>query len=149
MTNSEYVKALRQLADVYEKHPEMTLPYEGVSSIMWVFTWEAEEFARTVAAFGKGNKRFADDSLLFLPDIGGLNIQVRCQREQVCERKVIGRKFIPEKIVPAKAAEIIPAHEEDIVEWDCKPILAKKPTVPVEVTEPPMIATTQEIDIPF
>lgn len=135
MTNREYADCLRRIADVYARNPDIKQPYAGVDCPMWVFCWDAETFARTVAAFGNGNKAFGDDEVLFKPDVG-LDLQIRCQRDQVCERKVVGARHVPEKIIPAVAAQIIPAHEEEIVEWDCKPILAKKPVVEVPVSLP-------------
>lgn len=32
--------------------------------------------------------------------------------------------MIAEKIIPARPREVIKEHTEDIVEWDCEPILA-------------------------
>lgn len=141
MTNREYAQCLRRIAVVYEDNPDIKQPYEGVDSPWWIFTWNAEDFARTVLAFGKGNKRFGNDELLFIPDVG-LQLQMRCQRDQVCDRKVVGTRHVPEKVIPA---QVIPAHEEDIVEWDCKPILAKR-------TAPPLVELAAELpepDIPF
>lgn len=130
MTTSDYVNGLRRLADFYEANPTAKLPYEGDSGTMNVFCWTAEDFALIVSAFGNGAKRFEDERLLFLPDIG-LNLQVHCDRGQICERRVVGTRHVAEQVVPER---VIPAHDEDIVEWDCKPVLAaRRPPVTVTV----------------
>ena len=48
-------------------------------------------------------------------------VRVTFKKELVCERKVVGTKLVPESYTPS---HLEPAHEEDIIEWDCKSILA-------------------------
>lgn len=121
MTRQDFVTALRRVAEVLDAHPELDLEIYPTNA--WVFCHDPEEFARYVRAFGAGGKDFKGEDLEFAPEYCGEIFKVNCKREQICERKVIGTRHVPEKIIPA---QVIPAHSEDIVEWDCKPILAKR-----------------------
>lgn len=65
----------------------------------------------------------------------------------ICERKVVGKKIIPQQYIPAR---VIEAHEEEIVEWECRPILAaRKATAEVPIQLPPPQLQLEESDIPF
>jgi hypothetical protein len=52
-------------------------------------------------------------------------LQFSVDREAVCQRKVVGTRTIPEQVIPSEyvAERVIPAHEEEIVVWDCEPVL--------------------------
>lgn len=147
MERSDFIAALRKMLDVYERNPDLPAPYPNVS---WIFTFEAEDFIKAVQAFGSGMKRFDGDDLEFHPDPCADLIRVNCKREQICERKVVGKRLVPEKVIPAQT---IPAHEEEIVEWDCKPILAKRRPETVEIPKAleaaGSAAVTVGADIPF
>ena len=55
---------------------------------------------------------------------GDIHLDFNAERDQVCKRVVVGTKLIPatsERIVPAQ-----PEHEEEIVEWNCTPVMAEK-----------------------
>lgn len=119
MTRDEFIRGLRQLADLYESRPELDMP--SYLPRWWIFTTEPEDFVRNVQAFGNGRKEFLKNDIEFHPDVV-LPIAVNCRREKLCERKVVGSRHVPEKVIPA---QVIPAHDEDVVEWDCKPVLAK------------------------
>lgn len=41
-------------------------------------------------------------------------IRYSADRETVCTKKVVGTKHVE--------AQVIPAHDEEIIEWDCEPI---------------------------
>lgn len=144
MNRQDYINALRRVADVLEAHPE--LDREIYPSSAWVFCNDPAKFAAYVRAFGAGGKEFRDEDLEFRPEYCGEVFAVNCKREQICERKVIGRRQVPERRIPE---QVIPAHEEDIVEWDCKPVLARRPMtveVPRELTEGSTARATQSED---
>ena len=117
MERQDFIDGLRELADIYERKPWLEVPY---SSTMWIFTHEAETFVQQIAAFGNGAKKYVGEDIEFIPNII-LDLKVNCKREQICERKVIGKKLVQEKHI---AAQVIPEHEEEIVEWECRPVLA-------------------------
>lgn len=56
---------------------------------------------------------------------GGITISHHTQRDEVCTRKVTGTRTVQ---VPDPAAPLVEVTE-DIVEWDCEPILADRPAV--------------------
>lgn len=142
MERQDFIAGLRELADVYERCPWLEVPYQ---STMWIFTQDAPTFVQQISAFGSGAKKYNGDSIEFTPNVL-LDLKINCKREQICERKVVGTRNVPEKIVPA---QVIPAHIEEIVEWECRPVLAaKKPTV--QNMEPSMLEpSTELVDIPF
>ena len=115
MKVNDYVTALRRVADVLDTHPELTLDIYPTTA--WVFCHDPETFVQYVRAFGAGGKEFRNEDLEFRPEFCGDVFAVNCAREQICERKVVGKRFVPAQVVPER---VIPAHEENIVEWDCK-----------------------------
>ena len=51
-------------------------------------------------------------------DIGVVKLTAFARsRDSVCTRNVVGTRHVP--------AEVIPAHDEEIVEWDCGSLLAE------------------------
>lgn len=56
---------------------------------------------------------------------GGVSIEVYIERAKVCQRRVVGKRLIPEKVIPAR--------EEEIVEWECTPsVLTAMPAAATE-----------------
>ncbi len=119
MDRQDFINGLRQLADIYEQKPWLEVPYIPT---MWIFTHDADTFIQQIAAFGSGAKKYVGEDIEFIPNVL-LDLKVNCKREQICERKVIGKKRVPEKHIPA---QVIPEHEEEIVEWECRPVLSAK-----------------------
>jgi hypothetical protein len=124
-----FADGLRQLADLIEEHPAMAVPYYGNDAPIAFMCHDRETFAATVRAFGKG-KKSADSpgpaTLDFIPEFP-LRVIVHGFRDGIgCRRVVKGKRTVPKTVIPARPAmpeQIIPAHEEEIVEWDCGPIL--------------------------
>jgi hypothetical protein len=54
---------------------------------------------------------------------GGLEYRVTCERDAVCTRRVIGTQMVT-KSVPPEGVWTEKEVEEDVVEWDCHPLLA-------------------------
>ena len=116
MDTKAYIKGLRQLADFYEQHPTLRFPS---SDSVTVYGYVTKEDAITVASvLGHCEKVFDKDAFYLIKDLGELKLRFYFNREEVCERKVIGTKLVPEYIYPA--------HIEDIVEWECHPLLEAK-----------------------
>ena len=54
---------------------------------------------------------------------GELEYRVICERDAVCTRRVIGTQMVT-KSVPPEGVWTEKEVEEDVVEWDCHPLLA-------------------------
>ncbi len=54
---------------------------------------------------------------------GELEYRVICERDAVCTRRVIGTQMVT-KTVPPEGEWTEKEVEEDVVEWDCHPLLA-------------------------
>jgi hypothetical protein len=142
MERQDFIDGLRELANIYEQKPWLEVPYQ---STMWIFTQDAPTFIQQIAAFGSGAKKYSGEDIEFIPNVL-LDLKVNCKREQICERKVVGKKLVPEQYHPAHTT---PAHEEEIVEWECRPVLAAaKAKVESQVSLPPPTTSMLE-DIPF
>lgn len=119
LQREEYCAGLEALAQFLRTNPQCKLP-EQVNFIE--YTWHKErvvEFAKTA---GHVEKDYGEYYVAVLKHFGPINYGVRISRENVCERVVVGTKTIPGReayIVPAE-----PAHEEEIVKWECTPLLA-------------------------
>lgn len=116
-----FAAGLRALADWYEAHPDMLIPSVDIASEWKVFGFDSKEDAASViAALGSCRKEYTDNGLLYIKrDFGaGVVLSFVFSREQVCRKKVLGTEQIPERVIPA--------HEREIVEWECEPILAEE-----------------------
>ena len=58
----------------------------------------------------------------------GLNVMMIAQRDEVCTRVVTGAREVTEEIPDPEALAAVPkvtvTRTEELVRWDCKPILA-------------------------
>ncbi len=115
MTHTEYANALRRIADFVEVHPKISIPdTTNIDIYQWI---EGKEFLTEIARiFGTCKKDYGTTYSTVKKDFGGIFLSATTYKEQVCERVVIGKKIVPEIIIPAS---LIPEHEEEIVEWKC------------------------------
>lgn len=85
------------------------------------------EEARVLASVAKQmrtfDKSYSDSLMTLKKDFGLVSAHVVAMREAVCKRVVVGTEEVPEQIIPAKEAQVIPAHTIEKVEWDCTPSL--------------------------
>jgi hypothetical protein len=118
------------LADLLENHPEMKQPYAGADSALSFMCHDRASFAATVKAFGKGEKSEsvgAFETIDFVPDFP-LNVIVHGFKYNICEKRTT-KRLVPEQVIPATPAReatpecVIPAHEEEVTEYVCGPIL--------------------------
>lgn len=111
---SEIAKGLRELADFIDAEDgeiggRMSAP---TMNIFLPLEEQREELAKAARWIGAAEKiPFGDFYLLRRKFAGGVKLDVIANRDKVCERRVVGTRRIPRRIVPA--------HEEEIVEWDC------------------------------
>lgn len=138
MTNQELAQKLRDLAQIYESNPAVAQPHDmkdGNSDL--IFCHSADEWHATVRAFGGGTKDASEDALKFKPSAFPF-LAIHGHKRSICEAVVVGKKFVPASFRPAELipAEMIDEHEEDVIEWRCRPF-----TEPVEES----VVATEEV----
>ena len=123
MTHQKYAQSLRMIADWFEAHPEIGLPHDA-QSFRYFPAVTREQFAIVAKALGSCQKVFDDDTLIELHrTFGAITFQAIAMRKNVCTRRVVGVKTIPERIIEAHTER---ERKEEIVEWDCdEPLLAE------------------------
>jgi hypothetical protein len=117
-----YSQGLREIADFYDAHPEVKLPFEGTLSEFRIYGLSKAELAPTLRAFGKAEKKYTNDTFEIVKTFpSGRKLYTYNPRNSICEKKVVGTKIVPAEpektvvvVVPAK-----PEREEEIVVWDC------------------------------
>lgn len=150
----QYIAGLRELADLLEQNPDFRLPYEGSTGNMTVFLMSYDvadpkvamaEHTRTLrrhtreAVTKDATSAYFDvNTRLGGPD--GLSVQLSTQRAQVCERVVVGTEVKTKLVRDPELVEKLPLvaveEQEEIIEWQCAPILASAADDPVLTDEP-------------
>ena len=122
----EFIKGLRDLAYWYEAHPDMPIPSYGNARVSIFSLTGKEDAAMALRAMAPCEKDYAPDyNLLTIKrNFGGMELHVVFNQSDVCVRSVVGKKVIPAQVVPAQPEQHIPERTEEVVVWDCGPILA-------------------------
>ena len=113
MTSKDFVDGLRAIADWYEAHPWVAPPLypEFIHSAI-----DSKDEAVTIAeALKPCVKDYSAELFVLRRQFGPILFKALFWRNALCERRVVGVKDVPERTVPA--------HTEEIVEWDCHPLL--------------------------
>jgi len=129
---TELASNLREFADFLDDHgqdiPDVTV---DISSRVWK-SWTGAGDVPTAIALAlragmKGadevTKEYSDDYFRLYLSFGDLQYRVLCDREEVCERTVVGTETVMES-VPPEGEWTEQAVEKDVVEWVCNPLLA-------------------------
>lgn len=124
-TRKEFTDGLRALADWFDAHEEVELPNYPDFNLCMNDTREIA--AAVMLALKPCEKRYANTVFILGRNFGPIKVDFLFNRDTVCIRKVVGTKEIPETHVEAHT---IPARNEDIVEWDCVPVLGSSLTPP-------------------
>lgn len=112
----EFIEGLRELAAWYENHPNAPVPNSyAMDMTVTNFTAKPEE----IRAIGKGVKDYDDVWFRYIVTGERFKLQFLEYRSQVCTKKVVGTKLVPEQVIEACEAQVIPAHEEEVFEWEC------------------------------
>jgi hypothetical protein len=142
MTTSERIRAL---ADWLEEHPDAQAPYnfaKGATFYIGVFDKEA------LAHIGSFKKTWLRDSLHAAVAVGEFTLVYFIDRKAVCTARVVGKRQVPEMTIEGTPTRVISAHEEDVIEWDCAPLLEGEETpaeVPADIPSPHGIGTYEDI----
>jgi hypothetical protein len=141
MTGQEFAKLLGQLASLYRQCPELPVPVWGSTFGLYKSGLSKDQMQAVAKAFPRVKKSFTQDEatiqhVMYVPgtktadrekwETPKIRLEFSCAREEVCIRKVVGTKTVPARVVPER---VEPEHEEEIVEWECKPILAPEAAV--------------------
>lgn len=126
-----FTTGLRALADALDADPELPLPFEGSLNQLSVFTDTVEELAAWRRLLGTVDKTVRDSGAYGFQITGalhGLGLRVFADRQQVCTRVVTGTREVTETVPDPEVLATVPTVEvtrvEEIVEWDCHPLLA-------------------------
>lgn len=133
---TEYAEGLRALADMVETNPDgplmKDLRYALARMLAPVDDRESVVTAVRAAlrAGAKVDKYLHGDYAGALLIFGPITIQVYTEREEVCERVVVGTKTETKKVKDPEALAAVPevevTEEVEIVEWRCMPLLADR-----------------------
>lgn len=126
-----YAVGLRHLADVIEAHPECPLPSGAALSFFLRGDDSAQIAADLRRAFGGGRwkkRPSVDESDLILEGMcAGLPINLWLNRDQVCERVVVGTEEVTEVIPAVTEADLRPeqtiTRTVEHIQWVCSPLL--------------------------
>jgi hypothetical protein len=110
------------LAKYYAAHPNAKVEY--LPSIQYLMiNGKPEEYK----AAGAGDKKFTNDLVYYNVELipNKLTLNFYTLRDNVCKKRVVGTRTVPEFILKGTASTVIPEHEEEIIEWDCPESLLK------------------------
>lgn len=138
---AEFVAGLRALADWYDHHPEIDLPYQATTGpvparfSVGIFPSDeayaegiddtAERFAAATKALGGSRRKQATEtSMTVIRTFGpGLELDIWASRERVCEAVVVGTKTVQREEVITPAVTRLVVEDQDVIEWRCAPLL--------------------------
>lgn len=125
---------LRALADTIEANPELAYLLRTSFSHMGSHLFDSEReklttFIRLMKASGAEiTKDYTTNYAMVAAKFGPVNVVLQADREQVCERVVVGTREVTEEVPDPEALAAVPTttvtRVEDVVEWQCRPLLA-------------------------
>lgn len=113
---SKFTDGLRDVAQWYDDHPEIEQPEFYAVDHYGLNT--KEEAAATMLALKPCHKEYQDSLFLLTREFGSVKLRFLFYRDQVCTKRVVGFREIPEQTLPAR--------KEEIVEWECMPVLGRR-----------------------
>ena len=120
----QFADDLRKLADMIEAHPEFGDPCGAVDVSIFPHADDPKTHAAcSMRSLGNCNKIYDGEDFRLEKQIGIHRLRLWYPRQQICHRVVVGKELVaaqPERVIPAT-----PAHEREIVEWVCSPVLSK------------------------
>lgn len=131
-TPEEFIEGLRQIADFLTEHPEVPKPYHLMGGEFFIYLHGKEQRATlaTIAkAMGRAEKKVDGDHYLVSRRFAGITLIAQADREEVCERVVVGTREVEvEEPDPAALAAVPKVKRTKVVEdveWRCTPLLAE------------------------
>jgi hypothetical protein len=128
-----FIAGLREVADFYEERPGLKFPTWAGFFVNAYTKTEMQKIARQIGSAKKSVETPCDSFRLSKTFASGIELIFDTSRSLVCRRLVVGTKDVPEMPVPAREQQVIPAHAEEIIEWQCdESLLAAVEGVEVE-----------------
>lgn len=134
--SSDIVKGLRLLADIVEENPAMaenfqyTLQASGLNLHLRGDERAAQmaKIARVMRKHGAiTTKDVFGDLHNVVCDFGFTKVYIIARREEVCERVVVDTVEVTEEVPDPEVLATVPkvtvTRTEEIVEWQCRPLL--------------------------
>lgn len=150
LTNAQFIETLRVMAEFYEAHPTAPIPSDFHYGWLRCHTFglEPEAVKELLRSLGSFAKEYEDAYFIAKVQVGHITLDFVNYRDKVCTRKVVGTKTVPQQVIPSSYTEeqVIPEHEEEIVEWDCTEAVMRPDT---PMVEPVPVAVASDDDIPF
>lgn len=134
MEREDFIQGLREFADFLETHEDVPSPVWEETIYRYV---DDEDKVKAAARTGDSwVKDYGTDTFRLKRRFGNgaITYSINCEREKVCEKKIVGtevQELVDEEWIREQYRHIretapkIPT-EVEIVEWDCKPLLADK-----------------------
>jgi hypothetical protein len=141
---AQRIAALRAMADWLEATPEdLPIPAKMESSVYYGMLTDHRGVQHTLDsvigmalvtnAAGNVDKEVDTNFFRLVKDFGaGVKIEWVAYRNTVCERVVVGTKYVPAE--PKQIIEAQPAREEDVIEWKCPSLLKAGASVSMDAT---------------
>ena len=120
MTRELFIDSLEKLTSFYKSNPGVPAPDELKVTIFSLNT--VEELGKMARVLGNACKRVIKEHDLFYlsREFGGIILEFCARRSNICRKLVKGVRHVNEQVIPGR---VVPAHDEEIVEWDCDSIL--------------------------
>ncbi len=109
---ADFIRGLREFADFVEQHPDVPVP--GYEVLIDVFPADLVATAQALSHFEKAG---VGEYFVLRRWFGRIRVEWNAPRETVCRKIILGTRRVEDKLIPA--------HDEEIVEWECtEPLLA-------------------------
>lgn len=121
---------LRAFAAFLEERGDDLPENVKVQPFAWVWGWDEKNVPETMALAARAGlgradkveKDYGSNTMNLDLFFGDLKFTIHCERNEVCIKRVVGTKKVKKQVAVGGYEE--QEVEEDIVEWDCTPLLA-------------------------
>lgn len=123
-----YISGLRSFASFLEANADIVGPYDFMGLTVSNYVGKKEDLAvwvkRMTEDQGRVEKKVTDYSLDMTVKFNDVvTLSVSAPRKEVCVPRVVGTKKVTKKVQVTPAVYEDKEVEEEIVEWDCKPVM--------------------------
>ena len=123
-TREQWFSGLEELVKLLRDKPELPLP-TALCMYEYQFSYNNTDVKAKMATIAKAftpcEKEYSKDNFLLTRSFGPHTLKYYSARSAVCTAKVVGKKIVEAR--PSSYCPEVPAHEEDVIEWECSPLL--------------------------